>query len=145
MLVVEGVQEADKFPLPNPAAVKAIQDIDRIAARKPLPAAAAASAEVQAILATIIRPLAAPGLGSRSVTTQDLIVMLDTLDYATLAAWTVISFITGYLVLILNKPGFGTPTDYLYCLIWGFGISTASALTSNPAASALGIKIPEAH
>lgn len=32
---------------------------------------------------------------------------------------------SGFLVLIAPKPGFGVPQDYIYCLLWGFGLPVA--------------------
>lgn len=145
LLVGEGVTEVDKLPVANPGVAKAMSDIDDIAGQKPLPSSDAAHQLVQQIIAAIPRPAGAPAAGPpRDRTPADLIFSLETSAYLTVWAWVVISFLSGYIILILNHPGFGVPMDYLYCLVWGFGISSASAITSNPAATALGIKIPDA-
>ncbi len=36
-----------------------------------------------------------------------------------------ITVASGVLTLITSKPGFGVPQDYIYCLLWGFGLPIA--------------------
>ncbi len=38
--------------------------------------------------------------------------------------WGILTFLVGVAMLIVTKPGFGAPLDFLFCLLWGFGLPT---------------------
>ncbi|MBI2686650.1 MAG: hypothetical protein HYX27_10065 [Acidobacteria bacterium] len=143
ILMKEGIQELDKIQPPTAKSRGDIGRVDAIAAQNPFPMPDAARHQVQEIIS------GAPG--EERVASQatpmprlgDLIVSIDTVTLFTLLGWVVISFVSGYLVLVLGRPGFGSPLDYLQCLLWAFGISVAGAITSNPAGTALNMKPPE--
>lgn len=56
------------------------------------------------------------------LTSEGLSAQLTQLDYAVWWIWLAITVVTGWATLILNEPGFGTPQDLLFCLLWGIGL-----------------------
>jgi hypothetical protein len=62
-------------------------------------------------------------------------------------AWGFIALVVGAAVLILPKADFGTPLDYVYCLLWGAGIPTAGtalqSVTPTSVTTSLGIGLPK--
>ena len=129
----------------NAATAAAMAAVDAIAAAQPPPAPTQARGQIQVILNAIPRPAGAPGLAvnERELTTEQLNLQLQSAGFATIFVWLLISFITGLFLLILNKPSFGVPMDYIFCLLWAFGVSVTGSISQNPATSLLGIKMPE--
>ena len=71
---------------------------------------------------------------------------IDQISASIWIAWAVLTWIIGFVVLILNQPGFGVPLDFLYCLVWGFGIpAVGQQLTATSATTALGVTLPPAR
>lgn len=71
------------------------------------------------------------------------------LDFVNAAVWTVLlaaSVLVGCEVVVF-KNGFGAPTDYLACFLWGFGVPLSGtqlmSLTPKSVATNLGISIPQ--
>jgi hypothetical protein len=64
------------------------------------------------------------------------------------AAWALISVLTGFVLLVLQNPGFGTELDFLYCFLWALGVSaigqSATNLTPAGIAGSIGVKLPGA-
>jgi hypothetical protein len=63
------------------------------------------------------------------------------------AVWGSLSVLTGFIVLVMPDPGFGTVADYLRCLLWGFGLPVAGqglqTLTMSSLNTQLGVTLPK--
>ena len=53
----------------------------------------------------------------------------------------------GIALLVLGNPGFGTPMDFVYCLLWGFGLPTSveKLQQASPVfvSTAIGVQLPK--
>lgn len=90
-------------------------------------------------------PSGAPGPGATAPLprSRQLVVEIDNANEGLWWVWGVISWGTGFVVLVLNQPGFGVPFDYLYCALWGLGVPVVGQqLTGAFAGTALGITFP---
>lgn len=60
--------------------------------------------------------------------------------------WSLLSVLTGAVLLVFQNPGFGTWLDYVICVGWGAGITLAGQqagqMTPGGVAAAVGIRIP---
>jgi hypothetical protein len=135
---------------------RAIGDIDALALADPVDRAATAT-DVGKILQTMTGALAAArgqmldtiappqtGYNLRELTTQ--------LNLANAAGWVLFASLTaiaGIYALIINDPNFGRPEDFLFCLLWGFGLPTAgqglSSLSPAVIGQSFGVTLTEAR
>ncbi|MDQ2840796.1 MAG: hypothetical protein M3Y72_07110 [Acidobacteriota bacterium] len=64
------------------------------------------------------------------------------------AVWLAATVLTGWMVMVLSKPGFGTPEDFGLCLLWGLGLPVAgnqlNQLSVSDVGSKIGITLPKA-
>jgi hypothetical protein len=67
-------------------------------------------------------------------------------------AWLVygaVAAAVGVYVLIINNLGFGIPSDYFFCLLWGFGLPVGgqqlATATFQSVGTAMGIQLPRAQ
>jgi len=121
------------------AALTAITSIDQLAQR-PAPLSADDTVQLlQPILATLAPPpgpalkggpVAPPPAQPPRPTPQELIVSISRLGLAGWAFVLLATTVGGSYVLVLgpNALGFGTPLDFLNCLVWGFGLPTGAQL-----------------
>ena len=74
---------------------------------------------------------------------------LSIVSIVVLLVWVGVTLITGVMAMVLSKAGFGTPSDYLLCLLWGFGLPVAGTqlnqLTATGIGPKLGITLPKAE
>jgi hypothetical protein len=77
-----------------------------------------------------------------SPSSRQLILQIEKLNSVAWLAWTVLTFTIGGLVVVVNQPAFGLPLDYLYCVLWGFGVSTGAQLSATTASTALAVTMP---
>lgn len=96
------------------------------------------------------RKLAA-GLGVQDVQLrlQHVLIASAGWIWLVLLVWVGVTLITGVMAMVLSKAGFGTPSDYLLCLLWGFGLPVAGTqlnqLTATGIGPKLGITLPKAE
>jgi hypothetical protein len=58
--------------------------------------------------------------------------------------WTVLVAAVGIVYLVWNNLSFGRPQDFLYCLLWGFGITAAGQqITAGLITTGLGVTLPK--
>jgi len=135
-----------KTPTPTPAdpepITRAFREFDALNDEIQPPNAGAASLRVQAILATIEPPPAglAGASGAPAPTREGLRIDIERLGWASWLAWLLITVLVGYLTQV-NKAGFGTTYDLIFCLLWGIGFpSIGTQLTPTNIATTL--KVP---
>lgn len=144
VLVNEGLVEALRLggaALPN--VVKAIDDLMLI---DPPPSIPALQTRVAAELAPLKPALRAGAVEPAPplLTSETLTFQIEQTSQVLWIGSVLLSFVIGLFVLILNNPAFGVPVDFLYCLLWGFGIpAVASQLTPTSAVTALGVTLPK--
>jgi hypothetical protein len=99
-----------------------------------------------AVDAAIPRPAGAPAAVAAPLPrSRELRLKIDTSNRHLIWVWMALTFAIGFVMLILNDPGFGVPIDYLYCLVWGIGLPVVGQqLTGASAGSALGVTFPPA-
>ena len=57
--------------------------------------------------------------------------------------WAILTAVTGIMLQVFANQSFGRPEDYLYCLLWGFGITAVGqALSPATVVSGLGVSLP---
>jgi hypothetical protein len=116
----------------------AVHDIDALAALAPLPSLDAARQRIDAALATLNNALhppgppgamafaaVAPGGAPPPLSYERLSVGLANLELSVWAVWFLVTGLAGSAALVFSNLGFGTPLDYVQCLLWGFGIPAA--------------------
>jgi hypothetical protein len=127
---------------------KALQAIDAIAIS--LPDANTARTKVKAILDTLqailalkgFVPAVAPPSPPVSLTYDQIQIQTEHLSGAVWLIWGLLTALAGLAVLILGNPGFGTPLDLIYCVLWGFSIPTAlGQLTPSAVNTSLGVSV----
>lgn len=68
--------------------------------------------------------------------------------YIILAVWFVVTLLVGAMIMVFARPGFGSPSDYGLCLLWGFGLPAAGTqlnqLSSGSVGPRLGLTLPKA-
>jgi len=115
----------------------ALRGIDALLDRSP--PVAEAQAAVQTILDALRAKLISGDEGiSEPVSFQRLVFRIKR---ESLWMWTVAGTLTtlaGLIALVLNNPGFGITQDYVYCVLWGFGIPAAVHLTPELGSQAVG-------
>lgn len=100
------------------------------------------AAQVHAALTALGAPMAAPA-AARDPGSQHLLLETAAANSLVWLGMLALTWAIGLFVLVLNNPGFGVPMDFLYCLIWGFGLPAAGQqLTGTSAATAIGITLP---
>lgn len=77
---------------------------------------------------------------------QQLLVMRDSVHLAVWLVWAVVTIVAGYAALILTNYGFGTGADLVKAFFWGLGMQMAGEqlqqLRPSSVTTALGIKLP---
>ena len=139
-IIVGGLESAEgMYAPPNAGAVtSAIGEIDGCVVGAIAPNAEALQASVSAILQRLHQALTSANAAFRLPPpatqpiprAQQLQVSVAELSFG---AWLLVALATtlaGSYILIFsaNGAGFGTPADYLLCLLWGLGLPSASAL-----------------
>jgi hypothetical protein len=81
------------------------------------------------------------------LSTLHLQMEIQTITLLFWAVWGSLSVLTGFIVLVMPAPGFGTVADYLRCLLWGFGLPVAGqglqTLTMSSLNTQLGVTLPK--
>jgi hypothetical protein len=115
----------------------AVHDIDALAALAPLPSLDAARQRIDAALAALNNALHPPAPGAVAfaaaaqggapppLSFERLSVGLANLELSVWAVWFLVTGLAGSAALVFSNLGFGTPLDYVQCLLWGFGIPAA--------------------
>jgi hypothetical protein len=115
----------------------AVHDIDDLAALAPLPSLDAARQRIDAALAILDHALHPPAPGAAGfaaggqggapppLSFERLSVGLANLELSVWAVWFLVTGLAGTAALVFSNLGFGTPLDYVQCLLWGFGIPAA--------------------
>jgi hypothetical protein len=126
--------------LPNAAETAidtAVHDIDALAALAPLPSLDAARQQINADLAALGNALHPPAPGAMALAAaaqqgttpplsfERLSVGLANLEMSVWVVWFLVTGLAGSAALVFSNLGFGTPLDYVQCLLWGFGIPAA--------------------
>jgi len=122
----------------------ALTAADELSARKPAPASSVVDKALTETLATLHTALGGGGAASspKPRSSSQISAEIRTLSKI---AWLVFALVTtalGTYVLVLSNLGFGTCTDFLVCLFWGFGLPVGGAqlaqATTATASTALG-------
>jgi len=149
---IETVAAMDETKVPGGhASVEgAIAGLDRIATSAVLPTPDAAQVQADKIIEGL-RPAAAQSAsvqitaqpaGGRQEEPDRLQIDIERVSGFVWLIWALLTALSALAVLILSNPGFGTPTDLLYCFFWGFGLPTVGQqLTPSSAGTSLGISI----
>ena len=136
-------------PPSNTAQINAaIAAVDRFAVPGPPPALADVTGAIAAADATLAgggtRSVGARGAAA-STASRAMIVRMENLSTW---AWLVTALVTvaiGSYVVVLSDLGFGSPTDFLKCALWGFGLPIGAAqlgqLTAASASTNFGINV----
>jgi hypothetical protein len=125
----------------------AISGLDSLFVQSPAPSVT--QPQVAAILSTlrtstsgvVVAAAVAPGPQSPVPVPSVSYLLLDIrrLSQVTWIAICVLTILAGWVVLIARNPGFGKPSDLVFCLFWGFGIPvTAQSLVPNSVLNAFG-------
>jgi len=140
-VVVEGIETARRTGGANAAQLVAALDvISEDAAALTLHDV---TARVRDVLANRNLEQAAPVSEEIEPSAERLVFQIAQVSSTVWTAVIALTWAVGLFVLVLNNPGFGVPMDFLYCLLWGFGIpAVGQQLTSASATSALGISVP---
>ena len=88
-------------------------------------------------------PAAAPvALQLRHVSAQ-----IDTLNVGIWVIYLLLTSVIGCVLLVVNNSGFGTAMDYIYCLLWGFGLPTTfdklAQVAPSTISTSVGIALPK--
>ncbi len=82
-----------------------------------------------------------------SIQLQHVMSQIEALSTGIWLVYLLLASVVGTVVLVFGNPGFGTPMDFLYCLLWGFGLPTTmdKLQQASPAsvATAIGIQLPK--
>ena len=112
------------------------------------PSAQTARPQIQALLASLVPPVAglvpgAPGAPGAPPSPESLLLDISQVNWMAWTVWLVLTIVVGYLVQV-DKAGFGTPVDLITCLLWGFGIPAAGMQLGQltPTSVATTLKIP---
>ena len=155
VIVREGVEplarDWNKAPdAEKPQIVKALRTLDS-------PDDAAVEDKAKALVAkamAMAAPIPPAGMAAvKSGTAKEAAVELQEvnsqIEGVNMAIWWVyllLVSVTGAAVLVVGNLGFGTTMDFVYCLLWGFGLPTTmdklQAATPASVSTALGIKLP---
>jgi hypothetical protein len=161
-VIVTGIQAAGALAVPSmPAGTLAalqalVTSIDQLSASLPQPSDGL-RAKIQALFNTWnAQPQAqAAGAPAQLLAMPDGSVLsafhiqmeIQTITLLFWLVWGVLSVLTGFIVLVMSAPGFGTAADYLRCLLWGFGLPVAGqglqTLTMSSVNSQLGVTLPK--
>ena len=123
------------------AVLKALEEIALLAEEEPPLDAASARARVNAIVAAMkpSRELAGESARGGALTVESALLEIQTLNILSWIVTVVLTTLAGFVVLVLNDPGFGQTIDFIYCIFWGFGIPTVvQQLKPDSAATAVG-------
>lgn len=148
------VNEWKQYPPtpPNDAALKgALTAMDGFAA-DPTKTIQQLQTDVGTALTTLRNTLAGvAGLGAIPAaaplpSTQQLLVMRNSVQLAVWLVWAVVTIVAGYAALILTNHGFGTPADLVKAFFWGLGMQMAGEqlqqLRPSSVTTALGVTLP---
>jgi hypothetical protein len=81
---------------------------------------------------------------SSSISWERVELSIDQWSGTIWAVWTVLVAAVGIVFLVWSKLSFGSPQDFLYCLVWGFGITAAGQqITAASVATGLGVTLPK--
>jgi len=147
-LVTEGVEEVLKRlgTRPPEAITEALKSLSAIANHKPLPQREAVRQEIPSILrkldgeAAKVEEAVVP---EKPLTYKQVQFQIEKLSQTVWLAWGLLTALTGLATLILTNPGFGTPLDFIFALLWGVGIpSVLNQLTPSSVTTQLGVSIP---
>jgi len=78
-----------------------------------------------------------------SVSLERLQLSIESLSGSVWFFWAALTAAAGIVFQVCGNLAFGKPADYLYCLLWGFGITAAGQqITSGLVTSGIGITLP---
>jgi hypothetical protein len=127
-------------------AVNAVEDI---ATETPPPSAHDVQTRLQTIRTQLATSLGGGGAAALAARPRDADHISTEIRSLSRIAWLVLALVTtalGTYVLVLGNLGFGTCTDYLICLFWGFGLPVGGTqlaqATTATASTALGFSVP---
>jgi hypothetical protein len=138
-IVDQGILSATKLSAPQDDIEKAIGALDAISRDADTAALKDIETSIDAVLEPLSPTAAAKSLGSgrrpaaarrhhaaaREKTAAELEKDLKHRKFWLNSILVLLTVTSGTLVLITSKPGFGVPQDYIYCLLWGFGLPVA--------------------
>lgn len=82
-----------------------------------------------------------------SVALQHVMSQIEVLSTGIWLVYLLLASVIGTAALVFGNPGFGTPMDFVYCLLWGFGLPTTmdKLQQASPASvsTAIGIQLPK--
>jgi hypothetical protein len=163
LLVKDGFQAvwARIPPAPSDAQRTAIsnasQAIDALAGTLPIPATNTVVSTLHNTLATLTTSLAPPGsalaapqpglAAPQPRSFEQIGAEIRLLSGASWLIFGTLATVLGTYVLVLSNLGFGVSTDYLICLLWGFGLPIGGTqlvqATVGSASTALGFSVPK--
>jgi hypothetical protein len=138
------------------AIATAVSTVDALASVTPTPSVSQAQVQIQAALRRLDQELHASAqpaaLAASSVrdaesplTYNQIRMEIERISWSVWGVWLFLTCIVGSYLLVFQNLGFGNASDYVLCLLWGFGLPTAgqqlTQLTSSSATTALGISI----
>jgi hypothetical protein len=85
------------------------------------------------------RPVPAPSSPSAAAepTPVSLLLEINAIAIVSWIVWGTLTVLAGYVVLILQSPGFGGTMDYIRCALWGFGLPVAGQSLQGLTASSI--------
>lgn len=148
--IVDAVTEWSKEPLNKDPILRALTRLDEAA-----PAAAdptITGSVVESILEEMRK--AFPNLAAeakertgRIPSTRELQVQIQRVSLAAWGVWMILTVLVGAVALVITNYGFGTPMDYIKCLLWGLGVPIAGQqlqqLTPNAISTAFNLTLPK--
>lgn len=127
-----------KNPQTRPAATAAIKSMDGLATALATTDASTLAKGVsdaldtmRAAIEALVRPAGALSVGLSPVpTVAQIDFTLAGINRFAWALFAILAVLVGTYVLILSRSAFGSPQDYVACLLWGFGLPTSGTALS---------------
>jgi hypothetical protein len=96
----------------------------------------------------IARPAGLPAGADTQMQLQHVWLSSREWTWLVFGVWFVATVLTGAMVMVIGKAGFGAPMDFGLCLLWGLGFPAAgsqlNSMTAPNIGSSLGITLPKA-
>jgi hypothetical protein len=144
--VIDGLEAALPFSADTRFAAVMLH-VDDLPGAQPPPTVPELSTKVKQLVDSL-KPAAvaaaAMAAAPRTLDSDSLVLQIEQTSAVLWSAGLLLTAIIGFFVLVLSNPGFGVPADYLYCLIWAFGLPMAlPQLTGASGTTALGLSFPK--